>query len=515
MLFLDISDSAFVAIYSTNPKEQSVDAVFKAAIPDGVVSNGIIHDEKRLLQIVDDILSKSSFAGAGDEVALIVTDKQVFTKIFPLPSDIDREGVAKYVLNEARKFLPYEPTELENFYKVIEAASGNRIFYTAMSRATISHYAKFLKEKGLGLTALYSRSQAVYTLLKNGLKNGETLLYLDVSKKEFQYALFDEHGPLIINEKKYTTLTVTHVIELAAKLAIESGLPISRVVIGGEHSIGINLQKEENIESTKIQLLNDLLEELFPTIGTDIKTKDIPLVFLANALGAFFLIDNTATANFAKDLSAKEEPKESVPEAREKENLSEEIVPEPVASQEQDTPRVQSSYFMNNTDLVVNKQSALGKVFNKKILGFIFGIVAALVIAGIVFGSVKKGGSIPFMGKPTSTPTPTLVPTETPTPTINPSLKRADVKVSVENGTEKTGYAKDIATFLEEKGYKNVTKANADKTDYVQTVILIKKSKQEYQPLIISDLKEKTSNPTVEELDSTDKNDIIIILGSS
>ncbi|MBI2617062.1 LytR C-terminal domain-containing protein [Candidatus Gottesmanbacteria bacterium] len=512
MLFLDISDTSIAVLYSRSPEAHSMDSIISGPVTDGVISNGIIHDEKKLATILTDLLSKGIPSPISHgEVAFVVTDKQVFTKIFPLPETVEKEKIAQYVLSEAKKFLPYEPTELENFYKVIEAESGKRIFYTAMSKATISHFQKFLKTVDLQLTLLYSRSQAMYMLLKSEIIGGKTLLYLDVGKKDFQYALFDEHGPLLINEKKYGTLSTTSLYELAAKLTAETGHSISHIVVGGSYSNERGKKEETEGEGPKLVLLSSLLEDLLPKLGITVDKGNTPIVHFANALGTLLLSQNVAAPNFAKDIANQKE--EKLPQASEDENEEEDKNSPEVEKEKRD---MSTSYFVSGSDMVVKQTSTVGRLLTKKTVGFLAGVIMALLIGIFFLGRVGGSGiSLPFASKPTATPTPTLVPTNTPTPTVNPSLKRTDIKVSVENGTEKTGYAKEIASFLEEKGYKNVARGNADKTTYSSTIVRVKKSKEEYTQLIVSDIYEKFNAPDIEELELTSSFDVVIILGSS
>lgn len=515
MLYLDIADNALIAVQSNNPKEHTIDATSSGQVPDGVVSNGIIHDEKRLAQSLSEILSKAIPAAITDsDILLVVTDKQVFTKIFPLPETIDKENIADYVLREAKKFLPYEPTELENFFKVIESKTGKRIFYTAMSKATIAHYWKFLRQSQFQLKGLYSHSQAIYTLVKNEIEEGKALLYVDIAKKEYQYTLFDSFGPLIIHEKKYSSLTDTQLFELAAKLAGETGLPITRIVIGGHHVQGTSIDDSKGNEEITIDTLGNIIVGLLPKLGIEVDAKIASNVLFANVLGAVLLGENESAPNFAKDTSL------FVKDAEEKDiEVKEEERPVPeedLAKSSSDPKEPSESFFVNNSDIVVNGRSPIAKVLNKKTLGLLGGIIIALVAATFLLQGGRSGGiSVPFVDRPTATPVPTTIPSATPAPTINPTLLRTDVKISVENGTEKTGFAKDIGAFLEGKGYKNVAKGNADKKDYTVTIVRIKKSKDDYTALILSDVNEKFPNATVEELESSSTFDAVIILGSS
>ena len=83
----------------------------------------------------------------------------------------------------------------------------------------------------------------------------------------------------------------------------------------------------------------------------------------------------------------------------------------------------------------------------------------------------------------------------------------------MENGTDKIGFAKETAVYLEGLGYKILSKSNADKDDYEKTIIMITETKKNYLPLVISDLRDKFDTSSVESLDKDSKYDIVLILG--
>ncbi len=149
-------------------------------------------------------------------------------------------------------------------------------------------------------------------------------------------------------------------------------------------------------------------------------------------------------------------------------------------------------------------------------------IILFIVIFLITFGlfyfiAASKGGSgvtIPFLAPQptvTLTPSPSPVP-PTPTPTVE--VKRAEVNVKVLNGTGVAGQAGGVRQALVTAGYVGVVTGNADKYDYVQSVVQIASAKMYLKDTVLADIKAIIADPSVEEIKSTDeKADVVIIIG--
>lgn len=159
----------------------------------------------------------------------------------------------------------------------------------------------------------------------------------------------------------------------------------------------------------------------------------------------------------------------------------------------------------------------------KIVVGF---LVVALVIAATVFLSqtlfskkqVKKPDLV--VSKKTQTPVGTssatakektvVVPTvQPPAPIIN----KQDYAIEVLNGTGTSGLANQTKNFLISKGYNVLATGNAATTNYEQTVIQAKVSKEAILPDLTSTLSERYSVIRGDQLNESDRFDIIIIVG--
>lgn len=92
-------------------------------------------------------------------------------------------------------------------------------------------------------------------------------------------------------------------------------------------------------------------------------------------------------------------------------------------------------------------------------------------------------------------------------------IKRSDLIIRVENGNGIPGSAGKMKNYLEELGYKVLSPANADRTDYVKTTIKLPKDFSDYKDTITNDLKTKYSVEVVNLETRMPDYDVLIIVG--
>lgn len=152
------------------------------------------------------------------------------------------------------------------------------------------------------------------------------------------------------------------------------------------------------------------------------------------------------------------------------------------------------------------------KVSKKKIifLIFIFIFLGSLVAGGIIV--YKRSISGLETQNNTGNPS-TITPTQAVTPTPV-ELKKSDLKISIENGSGKSGVALEAKQLLEGLGYKIEKTGNAKAYNYQETEISIKESKKSYLKSLSESLSEKYSVSTASSiLDEANQFDTIVIVG--
>lgn len=165
-------------------------------------------------------------------------------------------------------------------------------------------------------------------------------------------------------------------------------------------------------------------------------------------------------------------------------------------------------------------------------------IIGIAILAGNYFLSGKSQSPATPTPTPTEAPTPTPTPeatvSATPTPKASPTPSSKvtptgkvtptpttgattgkSLQVQVLNGSGTPGEAGKAATLLKNAGYSITSTGNADTFDYTNTIIQIKKSKNQYAAQLKKDLSSQyTVDPTVQTLAETSSSDAIVILGS-
>lgn len=523
MLYLNFSDTSIEAVQTG--KDVLGREKFKAAsrkeLPEGVITNGLVTDSAKLLSALSELLLAGFPQPIKDtDAALTTSDQQVVTERLVIDSVATEDGRTQAIISGIKKILPYDPVELENFYKTVQKnGDSEEILYTAMSKTGILHITEFFKLTGLKLDFLTSRSYGLFEVLKPIISKERRILFCEIDRKIVEYYLVDQYGPLrTVSKRLGTKSLVTETKNYISELEGENKAP-AMIILGGIGSIELNTEEISEATGkivTKMGLLYDDLEKVHKF---NLTTGGIPPLFFLQSLGLMLLTRSKSPPNFALD---KMPPGnyQAPPETRRTEIHHENKTVTKINenSGEISQPEVpENDLRIIPEEIMSAEDSGSRKIFSGRIWLFILFVIIGIGIVLGLFSVLGKSHSfsLSMMAKPTVTPAPTSAPTVTPTPTIDPSLKRSDLKLAVQNGTDKTGYAKSIADYLESRGYKNIAKSNADNTDYTQTLIKIKNSKKNYLPLLVSDLKDKVSTANTSSLDESEADDAVIILGQN
>ena len=467
-----------------------------------------------------------------DQCRLVIEDDELIIKRINIEN---KTITSDEVIAKAKTHLPHDITFYENFYKEINNQSEPQILYTALPLSKIKTYAQLLGNCGLKLSFMSSTAFSIYALLKPLVTDADKLVYA-IYDHTLKFILMDSEGPIEIIDKKTTAKTLLSDIKSAFK-KIKTDLPGSnfKFIIGGEKSLELNTESITEGLEIQVQKISGMMDSILMQQKIKIDTGGVPAFYFDKVLGLFNLSKMSEVPNFAVDLkNILESPVITPPSASghipqetgevnqvaeikeinednkiesdqkthvrmEVEEKTEEISATPVNSIDENIVEYK------NTDISTN-----GK--NRSFMVFLFLAVALILFGGfLIIG--QSSFNLPFTTKPSPTPTIVLSPTLSPTPTIDPTLKKSEIKLSVLNGTDKPGFAKENSDKLKEAGFENITVGNADRDDYESTVIRIKDSKKNYLPLLIADLKDSFDTSTIETLPEDSASDVVIVLG--
>lgn len=568
MIYLSITDYSLEVIQTKKSliSGEKVIASTQKELDEGILVNGLVAQKEKLVSALSDAFNNAYPAPIKDkEVSLIVSDEHIALHRFIIHKPEKKSDLTPLVISKARERIKEDLNTFECFYKLSDLESSSEVLFTAMPQNIIAHFSHVFEPVGLKLKGLSSRSFVLSYLVRPILTPTDVILYGHLEKKHAEYFVIDTKGPLFILQKPKAEKTPSaELTQLISKLKDEHKTSLTKIILAGADTNTLHTQELTEELSLPVVKLNELSETLLKSAGVHVMTSGESKMVYAACIGDLLLNKDTSAANFAKDvkLSASVLPKEvptsepniekieksveldkknkaeKVENAKKSEGVEKVVKGEKISEKEQEmksdktdakkkeesvsdqkmqevTTKDQVPPPMLSEPITQYRKSFMQNLWEKKMIVMIGAVITLLVVAGIVWGeSNQNSGVLPFMPKPTETPTPVPpTPTITPTPTIDPILKRSDIKVSVENGTDISGYAKEIGDLLEKKGYKNVGRTNADKDDYPATILKIKEVKKNYAQLIIDDLKEKITNITTDILEASRSSDAVLILG--
>lgn len=544
MLYLSLGHNSFEAIETKNIllKGEKIKSVSHGIVNNDFLTAGTEGSIGNLENNLQELF-KSAYPSPIEEreIALLLPDDNLVSHRFTLTIDKSADPTAA-IINQAQKILPGPITNYENFYQDLAMNDTKKILFSAFPTKDISLYYHFFQRRNYKLSFLTTQSFAIFTLLKGYIKHDETVLFFESGRHHSEQMIFDELGLIEYQSNKITKKLASDIKTTLPKILEKDHSKVKRVFLFGEKSLEF---KTDDLSLTDIPVvrIGDIIDEILSQNKITIDTGGIPKMYFAKLLGLMLLSKGNNLPNFARDAKVliskkqaeeisftQESPKDSqsfkveeedqvksteeVKEAEEKEEMG---IEENSIKEDEEKETISKEAIMPpegiSGQIAEYKKSTFpGILLNKIAVMVILSVIFIIIGIGIILRSQTQIG-LPFVVKPSLTPTPTVQPTLTPTPTVDPNLKRGDVIVSVQNGTETAGLAKSTADSLEKLGYKNIAVGNADSDTYELTIIKIKDNQKKYLPLIINDLMDKFDTQTIQTLGDDSKFDVVVILG--
>lgn len=216
-------------------------------------------------------------------------------------------------------------------------------------------------------------------------------------------------------------------------------------------------------------------------------------------------LNETAEVEKEEVKDSEESPKEIEEEKTEKEESDQE------ADEEKNEESKKSDPFSPVLEPLEESESENNSISWKKIFAYTFiaAFVGILILGGFLF--LAKNYDLNFDKKST---TEIATPTSAPTPTVVEIDKEA-YEIKVLNGSGIAGEAAKVQATLEAAGFKVSEIGNADSQDFTTSEIsALEKVDEEY----LAELKKtlgKRGSVKIVEVDSTQTDEVIIIIGST
>ena len=394
-----------------------------------------------------------------------------------IPSDIASSAVEAFVIDKARSEWQ---TSLENFFYdffIEETDKQSAINLFAIEK---ENFQKLKEAFGLidyKITEILPETVAYFKLFDKTLRKekNEKILYATLENKTISGYLYDGVG-LLSPENWQITIPEESGLEATLKVEInkfaEQGQKLSRLILSGPDSEKIRqdtFTKAVGVWTNPLKRIASGFYEEQLKLFINSGSKNFSILRFDVCFGAFLF--NQENKRFSILKKASRIKNWSAPKV----NL----------------PKI--------------------KLPLKEIFIFLISFILSFILFIFISKNSSNFFSLPKINSPLVkiSPTPTI--TLTPTPT--PGFKKEELKIKVLNGSGVKGKATEVKDFLTSKGYGEILTGNADNFDYPQSVIQVKKDRQQAADWLKKDLKEYVSNFKISSLEENQAADLVLIIG--
>ncbi len=393
-----------------------------------------------------------------------------------IPNDIAPSALNAFIKDKAKASLP---SDIENYfydYFIKETDKQQQVSLFAIDSDIVAKYLQALNLLGLKITSLLPESLALFKLFEKTLRREkkENIFYVSVGKDEITGYLYDSGG-LYSDDKWVKNLSSEEQLVGALKEKKEEleqkGIKLNRIILSGEQADGVRqdtFTKEVGVWTNPLKrIIPDFYQDYLKVLVVAHNTS-LPILAFDVCIGAFiFSQENREFQVLKKTFKEKQKMTFSMPK-----------IP----------------------------------LFNREVIIF---IVSSLLSFAVFFAILKFNFkfSLPnFVTK--QQPKPTVVTPTAPAASPTPNFNKAELKIKVLNGSGTAGKASYVKDILAKKGYSDIVTGNADKFDYKQTIIAVKKSLNGLADQLKSDLSDSVSSPKIQTLPESENSDAIITIGS-
>lgn len=440
------------------------------------------------------------------DVAVAIPDSKIFIQRIQIPSGFVGSALITTVLAKISEIIPVKPENLIFDYTVIntdQKTQTQTILFSAIARATLLEFYQSLNNIGAKLTYALPESYMVFNVIKNKIKKGQTVLYIDIGAKISLLSFFDTYGPIsTFSEPVETQKLEQETGKVITFFQKKYSKEVNLIILGGGGSLNIN--PDDFGKSVKIPVLKaeNIFDDFLKNLDIEVNTGDLPKILFLNSISLGQLTLQTVPLNLARkemlgaktgSISASAGNPGNLPEKGTKENSN-------------------KSQAFGNSSSDTNSQHAGKNGNNKRTLVLL--LILVIIIAGLVFVTNSKNTNKQKKQKPVASKDMPAIIKASPTTVPIAEIKKEDLKIQVLNGTGRAGYALTLSDFLKDKGYTNIETGNATSSSFLKSVIQVRKTQPDLADTLINDLNPdyKISEKNM-DLENTSIYDVILIVG--
>ncbi|MFA6322861.1 MAG: pilus assembly protein PilM [Candidatus Buchananbacteria bacterium] len=195
---LNISDYSIEALVLAKPLFGNfiIQAYARTLLPKGVVDNGEIKNEDKLVGAMTELLASARPEPIKNgHCILSLPESQTFSTIIKLPSGLKAEEIINTVPFEVEEAVPFKTDEIYFDFKTIGCQGPTQeIFYTAVKKSIVDSYVAVLKKVNLSPLAFELESNSLARALLNHPSSDQAKILVDIGSRTTKVYIFDRQG---------------------------------------------------------------------------------------------------------------------------------------------------------------------------------------------------------------------------------------------------------------------------------------------------------------------------------
>ncbi|MBI5530834.1 MAG: type IV pilus assembly protein PilM [Candidatus Doudnabacteria bacterium] len=197
ILGIDISDNSIELVCLQSKKNNIVLKNYgRVKQAKGIVEDGKILDKaalaanlKTLIQTIDSLDVSQCRA------VVSLPESRVFTRIFSLPANLNKDQLKNIILDEAENIIPLRRDEIFFDFTFLDGKNdGQEIFYASVRKNIVKDYIRVLRDVGIQLSVLDMESISLFRALVRECGTTEAVLLADCGARTTIISIFDRYG---------------------------------------------------------------------------------------------------------------------------------------------------------------------------------------------------------------------------------------------------------------------------------------------------------------------------------
>ncbi|MBE3570350.1 MAG: pilus assembly protein PilM [Bacillales bacterium] len=182
-------------------KKNAILSFNQKALPEGLISGGMIEDEDSLLLMIEEQLSE--YSAKKLPVFLCLPDGHTFLRKVAIPEDVPSDQIKGYLYMAANDSipLPFEDPIIETVEWKDENKNGREALMIAAREAIVNQYARLLEKLKLKPRVMDLSILSLYRLYYhlNRVRPDDHMLLLQIHYSYVQLSIFEQHQPIYVH----------------------------------------------------------------------------------------------------------------------------------------------------------------------------------------------------------------------------------------------------------------------------------------------------------------------------